>query len=77
MTSEHNLGRYTTTQVEQFYASGQWTDENFTELLRSRAEAYPDKVFVTDGVYALTYADLYDTSQRLALGFHRRGLTAG
>lgn len=78
MTSEHNLGRYTAAQVDEFYASGQWTDENFTELLRSRAEASPDKVFVTDGVHALTYTDLYDTSQRLALGLHRRGgLVAG
>ncbi|MET4165784.1 MULTISPECIES: AMP-binding protein [Gordonia] len=77
MTSEHNLGRYTTAQVEQFYASGQWTSENFTELLRSRLEANPDKVFVTDGVHALTYSDLYDTSQRLALGLHRRGLGSG
>ncbi len=77
MTSEHNLGRYTTEQVEQFYATGQWTSENFTELLRSRVEANPDKVFVTDGVHALTYADLYDTSQRLALGLHRRGLGSG
>ena len=77
MTSEHDLGRYTAEQVEQFYASGQWTDENFTELLRSRVEAHADKVFVTDGVHALTYADLYDTSQRLALGLRRRGLEYG
>ncbi|OUC80275.1 AMP-binding protein [Gordonia lacunae] len=77
MTSEHDLGRYTAEQVEHFYASGQWTDENFTELLRSRAEAKPDKVFVTDGVHALTYADLYDSSQRLALGLRRQGLESG
>ncbi|PPJ23731.1 cyclohexanecarboxylate-CoA ligase [Nocardia nova] len=77
MTSERNLGRYTPEQIEEFYASGQWADVNFTELLRERAETYPDKVFVTDGVYALTFAELYTTSQRLALGLHRRGLRAG
>ncbi|WP_439031291.1 AMP-binding protein [Gordonia terrae] len=77
MTSEHYLGRYTQAQVDEFYAGGQWTDQNFTELLRSRAEANPDKVFVTDGTHTLTYAEFYDTSQRLALGLKRRGLAAG
>ncbi|WP_227999029.1 AMP-binding protein [Nocardia australiensis] len=77
MTSERNLGRYTTAQIDEFYAGGQWADVNFTELLRSRAEANPDKVFVTDGTYALTFAELYDTSQRLALGLHRQGLRHG
>ncbi|MEV4123793.1 AMP-binding protein [Nocardia sp. NPDC049707] len=77
MTSERNLGRYTPAQIDEFYASGQWADVNFTELLRSRAEAYPNKVFVTDGTHAMTFAELYDTSQRLALGLHRQGLRAG
>lgn len=77
MTSERNLGRYTPAQIEQFYASGQWADVNFTELLRSRSEANPDKVFLTDGSYTLTFAELYDSAQRLALGLHRSGLTAG
>ncbi|MEV0110050.1 AMP-binding protein [Nocardia sp. NPDC050799] len=77
MTSERNLGRYTPAQIDEFYASGQWTDENFTDLLRSRAAANPDKVFVTDGTYALTFAELYESAQRLALGLHRRGLRPG
>lgn len=77
MTSERNLGRYTRAQIDEYYASGQWTDENFTELLRVRAEANPDKVFVTDGTYSLTFADLYDTAQRLALGLRRNGLATG
>lgn len=77
MTTQRHLGRYTPAQIAEFYASGQWTDENFTELLRSRAESNPDKVFVTDGTYSLTFADLYNTSQRLALGLRRRGLRPG
>ncbi|MCX4096704.1 AMP-binding protein [Nocardia sp. alder85J] len=77
MTSERNLGRYTPEQIEGFYASGQWVDVNFTELLRSRAEADPDKVFLTDGTHTLTFAELYDSSQRLALGLRRYGVTAG
>jgi acyl-coenzyme A synthetase/AMP-(fatty) acid ligase len=77
MTSERDLGRYTQAQIDEYYASGQWTDENFTELLRSRAEANPGKVFITDGTYSLTFADTYDTAQRLALGLRRSGLAAG
>ncbi|MDV2477117.1 AMP-binding protein [Rhodococcus zopfii] len=77
MTSERNLGRYTQLQVEEFYASGRWADENFTELVRARAVSNPDKIFVTDGERALTFAQLYDESQRLALGLRRKGLEAG
>lgn len=75
--SERNLGRYTDAEIAGFYASGAWADENFTELLRSRAQANPDKVFVTDGTKSLTFAQLYDDSQRLALGLRRKGLRPG
>lgn len=77
MTRERNLGRYTLQQIGEFYASGQWADENFTDLLRARAESTPDKIFVTDGTQELTFSQLYDKSQRLALGLHRTGLRAG
>ncbi|MBD0860322.1 AMP-binding protein [Gordonia sp. zg691] len=77
MASKRALGRYTQEQIDEFYGTGQWTDENFTDLLRSRAAGNPDKVFVTDGTYALTYAELFDSSQRLALGLHRHGLREG
>jgi acyl-coenzyme A synthetase/AMP-(fatty) acid ligase len=75
--SERNLGRYTQAQIDEFYASGQWADENFTELLRSHAESNPAKTFVTDGTRALTFSELYEKSQRLALGLRRRGLQPG
>ena len=34
-------------------------------------------MFVTDGTKSLTFAELYDASQRLALGLHRKGLRPG
>ncbi|MBF4478149.1 cyclohexanecarboxylate-CoA ligase [Rhodococcus rhodochrous J3] len=77
MTHERNLGRYTSQQVEEFYASGQWADENFTEILRARAESTPDKIFLTDGAQELTFSQLYDKSQQLALGLRRTGLRSG
>jgi cyclohexanecarboxylate-CoA ligase len=77
MTSERNLGRYTPAQIEQYYASGQWADVNFTEMLRARSEVNPGKVFLTDGSYTLTFAEVYEQSQRLALGLHRHGVRFG
>ena len=77
MSGERDLGRYTPEQIEDYYRTGQWTDENFTELLKQRAQSHADKVFVTDGTHELTYAELYTTSQQLAVGLRRRGLAAG
>ncbi|NMO03951.1 AMP-binding protein [Gordonia sp. TBRC 11910] len=77
MTRERNLGRYTPAEVSEYYATGQWADENFTELLRARANARPDKVFLTDGRRSLTFAELYEATQKLAVGLHRRGLRSG
>ncbi len=77
MTTEKNFGHYTPEQISGFYQTGLWTDENFTELIRSRAERNPSKTYATDGSKSLTYAELYDSSQRLALGLHRKGLGAG
>ncbi|MFC8178764.1 AMP-binding protein [Rhodococcus sp. NPDC057297] len=77
MTNQRNFGRYTPQQVDEFYSTGMWTEENFTDLVRSRAERNPGRTFATDGTKSLTFAELFDTSQRLALGFHRKGLRAG
>ena len=77
MASERNLGHYTQEQVEDYYATGRWSDQNFTDLLRERALSHARKVFITDGDHALTFAELYDATQSLALGLHRMGLRPG
>ncbi|PYE12335.1 cyclohexanecarboxylate-CoA ligase [Williamsia limnetica] len=77
MTNARNLGRYTTSEVDHYYTTGQWTEENFTDLIRGRATAVPDKVFVTDGVSSVTYHELFAQSQRLALGLRQKGLRSG
>ncbi len=77
MAIEGQLGPHSHEQIEQYYASGQWAQENFTELLRARAERNPDKTFVTDGTRTMTFAEVYRESQQLALGFSRRGLRGG
>src|SRR4029078_11982220 len=41
------------------------------------AEASPDKIFATDGTRSLTFRQLFDGAQRLAVGLHRQGWRAG
>nr|PZN23306.1 MAG: cyclohexanecarboxylate-CoA ligase [Mycolicibacterium hassiacum] len=77
MTSRQPIGPYSPDQIDDFYATGQWKEVNLTDLLRLRAETHGKKVFVTDGVRSMTFAEVFAASQRLALGLHRRGLRAG
>ena len=77
MASGRNFGRYTAEQVDDYYRTGQWTDENYTELIRARAGRHGSKVFLTDGTYSLTYDGLYRDAQRLAVGLRRKGIVAG
>ncbi|AGB24915.1 acyl-CoA synthetase (AMP-forming)/AMP-acid ligase II [Mycobacterium sp. JS623] len=69
--------RYSPQQVEDYYRTGQWSAENFHDLLALRAQENPDKVFATDGTRSLTFGELFDAGQRLAVGLHRQGLRRG
>ncbi|WP_280502870.1 AMP-binding protein [Nocardia farcinica] len=77
MTSECNIGHYARRQIDQFYAEGLWAAENFTDVLRARAEREGDRTFVTDGTFTLSFAAVADRSERLAVGLHRLGLRRG
>ncbi|WP_433544873.1 (2,3-dihydroxybenzoyl)adenylate synthase [Streptomyces sp. CA-294286] len=61
----------------RYRAAGYWRGETFGEMLRTRAEAHPDRVAVTDGERNWTYAELHDRSARLAAGFAARGIAKG
>ncbi|MDH6246439.1 AMP-binding protein [Mycobacterium sp. OTB74] len=69
--------RYSPQQVEDYYRSGLWSSETFHDLLVKRVDENPDKVFATDGTRSLTYRELFDAAQRLAVGLHRKGWRAG
>ncbi len=69
--------RYSPQQVEDYYRTGQWSAETFHDLLALRAQENPDKVFATDGTRSLTFRELFDAGQRLAVGLHRQGLRRG
>jgi acyl-coenzyme A synthetase/AMP-(fatty) acid ligase len=69
--------RYDQRQIDDYYGTGLWSTETFHDLLVRHAEANPDKVFVTDGTRSLTFRQLFDGAQRLAVGLHRQGWRAG
>jgi acyl-CoA synthetase len=69
--------RYSPQQIEDFYGAGLWSDDSFHDLLVRQAAATPDKVFATDGTRAVTFRQLLDAAQRLAVGLHRQGWRAG
>jgi acyl-CoA synthetase (AMP-forming)/AMP-acid ligase II len=69
--------RYSPHEIDHYYRSGVWSADTFHHLLVRRVEENPDKVFATDGTRSLTFRELFDAGQRLAVGLHRRGLRRG
>jgi acyl-coenzyme A synthetase/AMP-(fatty) acid ligase len=69
--------RYSPQQIEYYYREGLWSTETVHDLLSLRVQENPDKVFATDGARSLTYRELFDAGQRLAVGLHRQGLRRG
>jgi cyclohexanecarboxylate-CoA ligase len=69
--------RYSPQEIDEYYRAGLWSTETFHDLLVRRVEENPDKVFATDGTRSLTFRELFDAGQRLAVGLHRRGLRRG
>ena len=69
--------RYSPQQIDDYYGSGLWSSETFHDLLIRRVQENPDKVFATDGTKSLTFRELFDAGQRLAVGLHRQGLRRG
>ncbi len=68
---------YSRQEIENYYAAGLWSADTFHDLLVQRVENNPDKVFATDGARSLTFRQLFDGAQRLAVGLHRQGWRAG
>jgi acyl-coenzyme A synthetase/AMP-(fatty) acid ligase len=69
--------RYSPQEVDHYYRTGLWSTDTFHDILVRRVEENPDKVFATDGAQSLTFRELFDAGQRLAVGLHRRGLRRG
>jgi len=69
--------RYSPQEVDQYYRTGLWSTDTFHDILVRRVQESPDKVFATDGTRSLTFRELFDAGQRLAVGLHRQGLRRG
>lgn len=69
--------RYSPQEIDHYYRAGLWSTETFHDLLVRRVQENPDKVFATDGTRSLTFRELFDAGQRLAVGLHRQGLRRG
>jgi acyl-coenzyme A synthetase/AMP-(fatty) acid ligase len=68
---------YSQREIDDYYRAGLWSTDTFHDLLVRRVENSPDKVFATDGTRSLTFRQLFDGAQRLAVGLHRQGWRAG
>ncbi|WP_066520651.1 AMP-binding protein [Curtobacterium ammoniigenes] len=71
------IGSYTPEQVEQYYAVGDWQDAVLWDLVVERAAEHGERVFVTDGDGALTYAELCEQGLRVAAGLRGLGVQRG
>src|ERR1700754_2288901 len=69
--------RYSPQEVDHYYREGLWSTDTFHDLLVRHVQENPDKVFATDGIRSLTFRELFDAGQRLAVGLHRQGLRRG
>jgi acyl-coenzyme A synthetase/AMP-(fatty) acid ligase len=77
MKPSPHTDRYSPEEIDRYYGAGLWSTETFHDLLVRHVRENPDKVFVTDGTRSLTFRELFDAGQRLAVGLHRRGLRRG
>jgi len=69
--------RYSSEQIERYYAAGVWRPSTLFDELEAQVAARPDKVFITDGTTAYTFSQLRTTALRLAAGLAGRGIGAG
>jgi acyl-CoA synthetase len=69
--------RYSPQESDRYYRTELWSTDTFHDILARRAEENPDRVFASDGTRSLTFRELFDAGQRLAVGLHRHGLRRG
>ncbi|MGH3172238.1 MAG: AMP-binding protein, partial [Streptosporangiaceae bacterium] len=69
--------RYSSEQIERYYATGVWRQSTLFDELEAQAARRPDKVFITDGTTAYTFGQLRTTALRLAVGLAGRGIGVG
>jgi acyl-coenzyme A synthetase/AMP-(fatty) acid ligase len=69
--------RYSSEQIESYYAAGLWTRDTLFDCLEQQVAQRGEKVFLTDSTMAYTFQELHDEALRLAAGLAGLGLRAG
>ncbi|MDH6284703.1 AMP-binding protein [Prescottella agglutinans] len=69
--------RYSADEIRGFYDNGYWGTESLHALVAAQAERQPDKTFLFDSTTGFTYAELRDSSVRLATALRRHGIERG
>src|SRR5918998_3981663 len=69
--------RYTTEQIDSFYAQGFWERTSLTDLVVAQIDQRGDRPFIFDSTTSLTYAQLRERALRVAVGLKREGVAAG
>ncbi|GAB3002790.1 AMP-binding protein [Amycolatopsis acidiphila] len=69
--------RYDEADSRAYYQAGYWQADGLAELAEARAASHGDKVFVSDGTSARTYAAFREQGTRLAAGLRRLGVRRG
>lgn len=71
---EFNFPAWPAEYIELYTRNGCWSGETFGQLLRDRAEKYPDKIAIVSEKGKLTYFELDSRANQLAAGFIEMGI---
>lgn len=63
--------------IDEYHAKGLWHSRTIAQELQLTVERFGDRLAVADPVVQLTYADLGELSDRIAVGLMRAGLSPG
>lgn len=64
-------------RAADYLAAGHWQDKPLTAYLDDAAQLTPERLYVTDGVRSLTYAQVRGEAYRLAVSLRRLGVEPG
>ena len=66
--------RVTQDMIEEYRRRGIWDDVPISDILKGNAERFPDKEAVVDSKTRLTWAELNNMADRIAIGLMERGM---
>jgi len=64
-------------RTDAFYKNGSWQSDTFFSLLEKHAQRHPDMLALRDNQVALTWAEVLQEVERVALTLHLAGVRAG